>query len=193
MDVYPDRCFGGQFQRLTGGQFTTIDKVGSIIVGPGAVACVVTDDHREVVKLPPRRILNDLSDLALGESVSFLRVEKANLELHAQETIPAPPVEAPEFPGQADQLHNLPARYHYISPVQIEATENANSAGRPAADRTYDGSRLALVHAPIPCSPLQTAVVRDDDRAQSPRTKDSSRAEGGMAHAHLHELHPPAA
>jgi hypothetical protein len=72
--VYREGIFGGSLNRLVPGDETKIDAVGSIIVGPRAVAHIVTAGGQEIASLEPRMFVKDISDLGLPHSPSYLRV-----------------------------------------------------------------------------------------------------------------------
>jgi hypothetical protein len=76
-DVYREGTFAGRLYRLGPGEATRIDRVGSIIVGPKAVARIVTAGGREILNLPPGKLVKDISDLALPQVNTYLRVSKA--------------------------------------------------------------------------------------------------------------------
>ena len=75
--VFTEGTFAGRGRRLRPGQREVIRKIGSIIVGPGAIAKVVNDDGREIMVLPPRQIVPDFLKLALKKNVSHIRVMEA--------------------------------------------------------------------------------------------------------------------
>jgi hypothetical protein len=75
--VFPEGTFAGRGRRLGPGQREAIRKIGSIIVGPGAIAKVVKDDGREIMFLPSRQIVSDFPKLVLAKKVSHIRVMKA--------------------------------------------------------------------------------------------------------------------
>jgi hypothetical protein len=75
-DVYGEGTFSGRLHRLGPGEATRIDRVGSIVVGPKAIASIVTARRREVLKLKPRTVVANTSDLALSGDHFYLRVSK---------------------------------------------------------------------------------------------------------------------
>jgi len=75
--IFPNCTFAGRSRRLAPGQREAIRKIGSIIVGPGAMARVVNHDGREIMALPPRRIVPDFLRLQLARRASHIRVMEA--------------------------------------------------------------------------------------------------------------------
>ena len=74
VDVYREGIFGGRLKRLGSGESTPIGKVGSIIVGPGATVVFASRSGREILKLPPRKLVANLSELDLTNSASHMRL-----------------------------------------------------------------------------------------------------------------------
>jgi len=75
--VFTEGTFGGRVRRLGPGQQEEIRKIGSIIVGPRAIAKVVNEDGREVLSLPPRKIIPYLPKLLPKTNASHIRVVEA--------------------------------------------------------------------------------------------------------------------
>ena len=75
--IFPEGAFAGRSRRLGPGQREVIRKIGSIIVGPGAIAKVVSRDGREIMVLRPRQIVADFLRLLWARRASHVRVMKA--------------------------------------------------------------------------------------------------------------------
>jgi hypothetical protein len=75
--VFPKGTFAGRSKRLGPGQREVIRKIGSIIVGPGAMAKVVNHDGREIMALPPQKVVPDFSKLLLEKNGSHICVMEA--------------------------------------------------------------------------------------------------------------------
>jgi hypothetical protein len=76
-DAFREGVFAGRIYRLGEGEHIRVDKVGSLIVGPNAVVSMETRSGHQVLKLPPLKIIRDMAELELPESVSRIRVSKA--------------------------------------------------------------------------------------------------------------------
>jgi hypothetical protein len=74
VDVYDGATFGGKVWRLGRGQRTTIDKVGSMIIGPKARVTLLTKGGRELCTLASGAIVQSTSELAAAYADSYLRV-----------------------------------------------------------------------------------------------------------------------
>ena len=77
VQVFPEDTFSGRSRRLAPGQREAIRKIGSIIVGPGAIAKVVSQDGREIMVLRPRQIVPDFLRLLWARPASHIRVMEA--------------------------------------------------------------------------------------------------------------------
>jgi hypothetical protein len=75
--VFSKDTFAGPGRLLAPGQREVLRRIGSIIVGPGAIAKVVNDDGREIMVLSPRQIVPDFLKLVLAKRVSHIRVMEA--------------------------------------------------------------------------------------------------------------------
>jgi len=73
-DVYREGTFGGRGRRLAPGERARIREVGSIIVGPSATVVLTNRRGQEVLKLPPLKLVADVSRLKLVERASHLFV-----------------------------------------------------------------------------------------------------------------------
>ena len=76
-DVYRKGTFSGRLHRLGPGDVARTDRVGSIIVGPHSVAQIVTAAGRELLNLPPGKLVENISELRLPKQRSYIRVSKA--------------------------------------------------------------------------------------------------------------------
>ena len=74
VDVYREGTFSGRIYRLGPGEKTRMDKVGSMIVGPRAMVRIVSRSGREILQLPPRKVVTDVSKLPEVKPHSYLRV-----------------------------------------------------------------------------------------------------------------------
>jgi hypothetical protein len=74
--VFEETAFGGRGRLLGQGESAAIPKVRSMIVGPGAKAKVVSRRGREIMSLPPRRLVEDFSKLAMREPIAHVSVAK---------------------------------------------------------------------------------------------------------------------
>jgi hypothetical protein len=54
-----------------------IRKIGSIIVGPGAIAKVVDGKGRELLTLPPKKIISNFPKVVPQENASRIHVVQA--------------------------------------------------------------------------------------------------------------------
>jgi hypothetical protein len=79
VDVYREGIFGGRVKRLGPGDRTPIGRVGSIIVGPSATVIFASRNGREILKLPPLKLVPNLSELDLATSASHMRVDTAGI------------------------------------------------------------------------------------------------------------------
>ena len=75
-DVYREGTFSGRIYRLGPGERTRINNVGSIIVGPKAVVRVMTLAGRELLTLHAGMVVEDVAELAVANSDSYLRVSR---------------------------------------------------------------------------------------------------------------------
>jgi hypothetical protein len=75
--VFSEDTFGGRGTRLGPGQRQVAHKIGSIIVGPGAVAKVVSVDGQELLNLRPCRVISNFPKLVPKAKVSHIRVFEA--------------------------------------------------------------------------------------------------------------------
>jgi len=80
--VFEETIFGGRGRLLGVGDRAAINKVRSLIVGPGAIAKVVIRDGREVISLPPRKLVTDFSKVSTRKDVAHVRVVRAGLKDH---------------------------------------------------------------------------------------------------------------
>ena len=74
VDVYREGTFGGRVKRFGPGERTSIGKIGSMIVGPSATVIFASRSGREILKLPPCKLVPNLSELDLSNSASHMRV-----------------------------------------------------------------------------------------------------------------------
>jgi len=74
--VFDEITFGGRGRLLGLGESTTIRKVRSIIVGPGAIARVTSRGGREIMSLPPRKLVVDFSKLSKRKPIGRVCVAK---------------------------------------------------------------------------------------------------------------------
>ena len=75
--VFAEGTFAGRVRRLIPGQQEVIRKIGSIIVGPSATAKVVNIHGRDVLSLPPRKIISDFAKFLPKLNASHIRVMEA--------------------------------------------------------------------------------------------------------------------
>lgn len=75
--VFPKDTFAGRSRRLSQGQRAVTRKVGSMVVGPCAIAKVIDGDGQQVLTLPPRMVISDFSKLVSKRNASHIRVTKA--------------------------------------------------------------------------------------------------------------------
>lgn len=78
--VFEEACFGGRGRLLALGEREAAGRIGSIIVGPAAVAEVLDGDDQEVMKLPQLKLIEDFSKYILKKQVSSIRVAKARAQ-----------------------------------------------------------------------------------------------------------------
>lgn len=75
--IFEKRTFSGRIRRLRPGQGETARQIGSIIVGPKAIAKIVTKDGQEFMTLPSRKVIADLSQLIPKRRAFHVRVCEA--------------------------------------------------------------------------------------------------------------------
>jgi len=75
--VFEKSTFGGRGRLLGLGDCVTSRQVGSLIVGPGAIAKVVIRSGREIATLPPRKLVADFSKLGTQKHIARICVAKA--------------------------------------------------------------------------------------------------------------------
>jgi hypothetical protein len=74
VDIYTEDSFLGRGRRLGPGEHMPISNTGSIIVGPKATAILTNRHGVEISRLPPLKLVADLSELKLRQRASHLRV-----------------------------------------------------------------------------------------------------------------------
>jgi hypothetical protein len=86
VDIFSGRCFQGRLTRLWGRprnrkglyKFTKLPRLGSIIVGPGAIAEVTRQGDSRSIRLSQLTVLADASRLTNGHGLKSLRVAVAH-------------------------------------------------------------------------------------------------------------------
>lgn len=79
VDIYTKDMFGGRGRRLGPGKRVPVSKRGSIVVGPKATVVLTDRRGMEIMKLPPKKLVPDVSQLKLKKPASHLRVAAATL------------------------------------------------------------------------------------------------------------------
>jgi len=75
--IFNKTFFGGRGRLLAPGQREQARKIGSVIVGPAAIAEVLNFGDRQVMKLPQRKVIADFSKFIANKQASQIRVAKA--------------------------------------------------------------------------------------------------------------------
>jgi hypothetical protein len=75
--IFEKPIFGGRGELLHDGQTTNLQKARSIIVGPAAIAKIVSADGREVISLPPLKLVTNLSNIRKRRRNARICVAKA--------------------------------------------------------------------------------------------------------------------
>jgi len=75
--VFEKSTFGGKAKLLGSGERESVEKIGSVIVGPKAVAEILDANGQQIMGLPQRKLVEDFAKYVSNRQVSCIRVAKA--------------------------------------------------------------------------------------------------------------------